>query len=216
MLQKKYVKEPLWNLLKELQNSKVFDNYFLVGGTALSLQIGHRISDDIDLFTREKINKDEILDFFNGNYYGSYQIISNQNIIFQLIVKEIKIDMVKYDYKLIEDIKTDNGIKYLGKKDIAAMKLMAIANRGDQAKDFIDIYYLLKEISLEDMFEYFKIKYNQNDISPIKRSLIYFDDITENNWLSVNLLHDKLSIKSIKKKITEEINSYNKNTVGIM
>jgi predicted nucleotidyltransferase component of viral defense system len=48
--------------LKELQSFKTFENYFLVGGTALSLQLGHRISDDIDLFTRHDINKDEILD----------------------------------------------------------------------------------------------------------------------------------------------------------
>ena len=52
MLQEKSVGDSLWNLLKELQGSKVFDDYFLVGGTALSLQIGHRMSDDIDLFTR--------------------------------------------------------------------------------------------------------------------------------------------------------------------
>ena len=153
MLRKESVTEPLWNLLKELQDSKVFINYFLVGGTALSLQLGHRISDDIDLFTRKEINKDEIFDFFNKNYNGKYQIINIQNIILQVVVNEIKIDIVKYDYELIEDIKTDSGIRYLGKKDIAAMKLMAIANRGDQAKDFIDIYYLLKELSLSDMFE---------------------------------------------------------------
>jgi len=41
--------------LKELQGSKIFNNYFLVGGTALSLQLGHRVSDDIDLFTREEL-----------------------------------------------------------------------------------------------------------------------------------------------------------------
>jgi hypothetical protein len=216
VLQKESVREPLWNLLKELQDSEVFINYFLVGGTALCLQLGHRMSDDIDLFTRQDINKDEILDFFNKNYNGKYQIINNQNIILQLMVNEVKVDMVKYDYELIENIKTDNGIKYLGKKDIAAMKLMSIANRGDQAKDFIDIFYLLKEISLEEMFEYYKQKYKQNDISPIKRSLIYFDDVTENNWLSVKLLHDELSIKNIKQKITDDLNTYNKNIIGII
>ena len=214
MLQEKSVRESLWNLLKELQKSKVFDNYFLVGGTVLSLQLGHRISDDIDLFTRHDIKKDEIFDFLNKNYNGKYQIINIQNIILQVMVNGIKVDMVKYNYELIEDIKTENEIKYLGKKDIAAMKLMAVANRGDQAKDFIDIYYLLKEIPLKDMFEHYKVKYKQNDINPIKRSLVYFDDITESNWLSVRLLYDKLSVKKIKQKIIDEINNYNKNIIG--
>jgi predicted nucleotidyltransferase component of viral defense system len=205
MLRKKSVREPLWNLLKELQSSKIFDNYFLVGGTALSLQLGHRMSDDIDLFTRHDINKDEILNFLNQNYNGKYQIINIQNIILQVVINEIKVDLVKYDYELIEDVKVENGIKFLGKKDIAAMKLMAAANRGDQAKDFIDIYYLLKEMPLTDMFEYYKKKYKQNDINPIKRSLVYFDDVTENNWLAVKLLHDKLSVNDVKQKLIDEV-----------
>jgi len=46
MLQEKSVRESLWNFLKELQHSKVFRNYFLVGGTALSLHLGHRITRD--------------------------------------------------------------------------------------------------------------------------------------------------------------------------
>jgi len=214
MLQKESVRVPLWNLLKELQKKELFKDYFLVGGTALSLQLGHRVSDDIDLFTRNDIDKDEIFDFLNRDYNGKYQIHNIQNIILQITINNIKVDFVKYDYDLLEDIKSEEGIKYLGKKDISAMKLMAIANRGDQAKDFIDIYYLLKEINLKDMFEYYKQKYNQNDISLIKRSLSYFDDITENNWLSVKLLKEKLSIEKVKRVLIDEINIYNKNVIG--
>ena len=210
MLQEKSVRESLWNLLKELQHSKVFRNYFLVGGTALSLQLGHRMSDDIDLFTRYDINKDEILNFLNKNYRGKYQIINIQNIIMQVIINEIKVDFVKYDFDLIDDVKEEKGIKYLGINDIAAMKLMAVANRGDQAKDFFDIYYLLREISLKAMFEYYKIKYKQNDISIIKRSLVYFDDVTDSNWSAVKLIKDKLSIDKIKRTLIEKMNAYNK------
>jgi len=108
VLQTQSIGKPLWDLLKQLQKEEVFLDYFLVGGTALALQLGHRISNDIDLFTRGDINKDEIFGFLNREFCG---------------------------------------IKYLGKKDISAMKLMAIANRGDQAKDFVDIYYLLNEMN---------------------------------------------------------------------
>jgi hypothetical protein len=170
VLQTQSIGKPLWDLLKHLQKEETFSNYFLVGGTALALQLGHRISNDIN---------------------------------------DIKVDFVRHNYTLLEDIKSENGIKYLGKKDISAMKLMAIANRGDQAKDFVDIYYLLNEISLRDMFEYYKQKYNQNDISPIKRSLVYFDDVTKTNWESVKLLKDTLSIEMIKQTIINEMNNYN-------
>jgi len=214
MLQKKSVRDPLWNILIDLQKDITFEKYFLVGGTALSLQLGHRISYDIDLFTRENIDKEQIFDFLNRNYNGKYQIHNILNIILQISIDEIKVDLVKYDYELIEDVIKEEGIKYLGKKDISAMKLMAFANRGDQAKDFIDIYYLLKEITLNNMFEYYKIKYKQNDINPIKRSLIYFDDITESNWLSVKLLNEEIDIEKIKQKIISEMNIYNKNIIS--
>jgi hypothetical protein len=214
MLQTESVGKPLWDILKDLQRRDIFKDYFLVGGTALSLQLGHRISNDIDLFTRNDINKDEILDFLNRDYNGNYQIHNIQNIIYQISINGVKVDFVKYDYNLLEDIKLEDGIRYLGKKDISAMKLMAIANRGDQAKDFIDIYYLLKEISLNDMFGYYKKKYNQNDIGPIKRRLVYFDDVTESNWLSIKLLKDTLSAEKIKRKIINEMNDYNKNIIS--
>jgi len=209
LLQAQSVGKPLWNLLKDLQKSQIFSQYFLVGGTALTLQLGHRYSEDIDLFSRDNINKDEIIDFLNENYPGNYQIRNAQKIIFQISIDDIKVDFVKHNFALIEDVKSENGIKYLGKKDISAMKLMAISNRGDQAKDFVDIYYLLKEIRLKDMFEYYKQKYNQSDISHIKRSLVYFDDVTKTNWESVKLLKGKLSIDKIKKTIIDEVNVYN-------
>ena len=214
MLQKESVRKSLWDLLKKLQRDKTFEKYFLVGGTALSLQIGHRESYDIDLFTRDNINKEEIFNYLINNFNEEYQIHNVQNIILQISINDIKVDFVKYDYDFIEEIKIEEGIRFLGKKDISAMKLMAVANRGDQAKDFIDIYYLLNEITLDDMFKYYKIKYKQNDISPVKRSLIYFDDITKSNWLSVKLLHDELSIEKIKQKIIDEVYQYNKNIIN--
>jgi hypothetical protein len=64
------------------------------------------------------------------------------------------------------------------------------------------------------MFEYYKQKYNQNDISPIKRSLAYFDDVTASNWASVKLLKGALSKETIKQRIINEMNNYNKSVIG--
>ena len=132
----------------------------------------------------------------------------------QISITTIKVDFVKYDYPLLEDIRSEEGIKFLGRKNISAMKLMAIANRGNPAKDFIDIYYLLKEIRLKDMFEYYKQKFNQKETSPIKRSLVYFDDVADTNWKSVRLLGDIPSVEEIKKTIISEMNNYNKGIIG--
>ena len=83
-----------------------------------------------------------------------------------------------------------------------------------QKKSVTDpLWNILTEITLNDMFEYYKIKYKQNDINPVKRSLIYFDDITESNWLSVKLLNEEIDIKKIKQKIINEMNIHNKNII---
>jgi len=208
MLRKEFVSEPLWNLLVDLQSKEVFKDYFLVGGTALALQLGHRESIDIDLFTRSDIDKDEIHDLLNSEFKGRYQIHNEKRIIFQIIIDNIKVDFVKYDYELIEEVKHEDGIRFLGRKDIAAMKLLAVSQRGDQAKDFIDIYYLLKEIPLTDMFDYYKKKFNQKDVCMIKRSLLYFDDVTADNWSSVRLLNEALSVDNVKQTIVDAVNRY--------
>ena len=215
MLRKESVSESLWNLLIDLQSREILKDYFLVGGTALALQLGHRKSIDIDLFTRKDINKDEIHDLLNSEFKGRYQIHNEKRIIFQIIIDNIKVDLVKNDYDFIEEIKHEDGIRYLGKKDISAMKLLAVAQRGDQAKDFVDVYYLLKEIPLNDMFEYYKKKYTQTDICMIKRSLIYFDDVTDNTWAAVELLSGKLSVKDVKQTIVDAVNRYHKEMGGI-
>jgi predicted nucleotidyltransferase component of viral defense system len=210
MLQTNSVSESLLYTLLELNKSVLFKNYFLVGGTALSLQIGHRISEDIDLFTRQDIDKDEILAFMNKKYAKKFQIINVQNSILQIIANDIKIDFVKYDFPLIEDVKNDDGINYLGKKDIAAMKLLATANRGNQAKDFVDVFFLLKEMSLAEMFDYYKQKYNQTDISAIKKSLIYFDDVPKSSWNAVKYINEKPSTAMIKRTILNSLKDYNR------
>jgi hypothetical protein len=210
MLQEHTVSKPLLNLLKDLQKDSVFKDYFLVGGTALSLQIGHRVSVDIDLFTNNELNKDEIFNFLNKNYKGRYVLDNIQNSLLNTHIDNIKVDFVAIESNLIEEIKIEDGIKYLGKKDIAAMKLKACAFRGNEAKDFVDVYYLLKEISLKDMFDYYKKKYDQADITVIKKSLIYFDDVKDNSWSSIKMLSDTLSEKTIKQKLINELNNYNK------
>jgi hypothetical protein len=210
MLQKECVSESLLMLLKKLMNSDVFKDYFLVGGTSLAMQIGHRRSDDIDLFTQKEINKDEIGDYLFNNYKGKVLVINSQKIIYQVKVNDIKVDFVRHPYNLVEAVNEDEGIRYLGKKDIAAMKIRAIENSGNRAKDFIDIYYLLMEMSLESIFEYYKQKYSVNDIYSAKKSLGYFDDVPDESWQEVRMINDKILIKKIKRIIIEKIIEYDK------
>jgi hypothetical protein len=80
-------------LLIELQTADIFKDYFLVGGTSLAMQIGHRRSDDIDLFTRKEINKEEIGEYLFNNYKNKVIVINSQNIIYQARINDKKIIM---------------------------------------------------------------------------------------------------------------------------
>ena len=209
MLQKGCVSEKLLILLQELQNAVFFRDFFLVGGTALALQIGHRKSDDIDLFTKRELRIPEITKYLKQHHDGKYQILNSQNMIYQVMINEIKVDFVHHPFELVEPAFFDSQITFLGKKDIAAMKLHAIETSGNRAKDFIDVFFLLKEIPLEKMFEYYQKKYSTNNIFNAKRSLGFFEDVPEESWKEVRLNNRKITAKEVKKAILNAIQEFN-------
>ncbi|MCL2270778.1 MAG: nucleotidyl transferase AbiEii/AbiGii toxin family protein [Treponema sp.] len=181
----------------------------MVGGTALALQIGHRKSDDIDLFTKRELRIPEITKYLKQHHDGKYQILNSQNMIYQVMINEIKVDFVHHPFELVEPAFFDSQITFLGKKDIAAMKLHAIETSGNRAKDFIDVFFLLKDIPLEKMFEYYQKKYSTNNIFNAKRSLGFFEDVPEESWKEVRLNNRKITAKEVKKAILNAIQEFN-------
>ena len=202
------ISEDLWNALLKFQSNILFNDYYLVGGTAFSLQIGHRISTDIDLFSKLKIKKDEILNFVEKNISKNIDVTNSSNSIFQIVIdKKTKIDFVEYPYDLLDPLIKTDGIRMIGKNDISAMKISAVGTRGNEAKDFIDVYYLLKYMPIEKMFENFKKKYNTDDIEQYKKSLVYFDEVPMSSWKDVKLINDKLSEKEVKETLEKAVSS---------
>ena len=98
MLRERSVSKRLLTLLVKLQSEKVFKDYFLVGGTALALQMGHRKSDDIDLFTQKELKTPEITRYLKQQYGGNYQILNSQSKIFQVMIDGIKFDYYRKKY----------------------------------------------------------------------------------------------------------------------
>ncbi|MCL2006669.1 MAG: nucleotidyl transferase AbiEii/AbiGii toxin family protein [Treponema sp.] len=209
MLYEGSVPKGILDLLTKLMEESVFSDYFLVGGTALALQIGHRISVDIDLFTQKELNISEITGCLAKKFNGKYQILNTQKMIFQVVIEEIKVDFVHHPFELVEPVFRDGQISYLGKNDIAAMKLHAIETSGDRAKDFVDIFFLLKEIPLEKMFEYYQKKYSTSNYFNAKRSLSFFDDVPQGSWNEVRLVEGDISAVVIKESIIRAIGNFN-------
>jgi hypothetical protein len=209
-LKKAGVSDFLWETLCKFQNEKIFVSYNLVGGTALSLQIEHRISTDIDLFTENNLNRDEILHFAR-KIDKNVEVLNNSGAIFQILYpeKQLKIDFVNYEFSLLEPlVENDEGIRLVGKNDISAMKMSAAGTRGYEARDFVDLYYLLKEIPIENIVDNFKRKYNTDNIQHYLRSMNYFNDVNEESWKSIKMIHDQLSVNNIKETLNSEVNRY--------
>jgi hypothetical protein len=201
------ISDDLWDALKKIQSNDIFNDFYLVGGTAFSLQIGHRLSTDIDLFSKNDLKKEEIINFVQENISINVTVTNDTKNILQLLVDEkTKIDFVKYPYDLLDPLIKTEGIRLIDKNDLSAMKLSAVGTRGDEAKDFVDIYYLLKYMSLEKMFENFEKKYNSKEILHYKRSLIYFDDVPKESWENIKMLNDTLVVKEVKYTLIDEVN----------
>jgi predicted nucleotidyltransferase component of viral defense system len=148
-------------------------DFVLVGGTALSLQIGHRISIDIDLFGKcelENVPFGEILTAF-----GETTVIKKSKRILIYSVSRIKVDFVDYQYNLLYPPIIEDSIRIASEMDIAAMKLNAITGRGSK-KDFIDLFFLLKKFTIEEMIGFYNEKYSDGSEFLVRKSLNYFDD----------------------------------------
>ncbi|HLU95014.1 MAG TPA: nucleotidyl transferase AbiEii/AbiGii toxin family protein [Membranihabitans sp.] len=161
------------SLLKELQQSEILKNCPLAGGTALALQLGHRISVDLDLFSLDNLNLEEVKRFLES-YPESLELSSSKSIV-TYSIKRIKVDVVNYDYPPINPLIIESGILLYSLEDIAAMKLEAIKGRG-RKRDFYDLYFLLQEFTLEEILQFNLKKYNVRNPFMILKSLSYFED----------------------------------------
>ncbi len=160
-------------LLKKIQSLGEFHNTRLVGGTALALQIGHRKSIDLDFFGNFETSLEELTAILSE--FSTVTPISSSRMMRFLVVDGVKVDIVSYPYNWIDNPVQTDDIILAGIKDIAAMKLSAITNRGTK-KDFIDYYFLLKRYSLKELIELYCQKYSDAQLFTSIKSLSYFDD----------------------------------------
>ena len=197
MLHLKSISPELLELLTQLMHDDVFKHFNLVGGTALALQIGHRVSIDIDLFGNCEIDEIAVLDQLNA--CGPVHVLKKSKNILICSVQGIKVDMVNYSYPILENTLISDGIRMVGLKDIAAMKMNAISGRGSK-KDFIDVYYLLQYFTLEVMIDLYLQKYSNGSEFLVRKSLTFFDD-AEDEEMPVML--EDISWDRIKERILE-------------
>ncbi len=187
------------SLLKDLMNLEILQPYYLVGGTALALQIGHRLSIDIDLFGKVKLDYEELL--LQLKQFGELIPVREFDKVHQFVINGVHVDIVNRNYSLIKPIIRDDGIRLASLEDIAAMKIFAIESRGKK-RDFFDLYCLLEIFTLEDIISFTIQKYPETNMLHITRSLLDFHDAEEDEDPK---MFKQLIWEEVKDKMRKEV-----------
>lgn len=189
---------------KIFEKLKYFPEFYLAGGTALALQISHRVSLDFDLFSPDEIPAqllNKIKRIFNE---FKIRIILNHSEQLSVKANETKIDFVKYDFPVILNLIEFKGVKVISIPEIAAMKSYVLNYRG-AFKDYIDLYFILKGkyATLEEVKTIGEKKYKDNfNFRLFLEQLIYLKDIKKEE---IQFLKKKVRPEEIQTFFEEEI-----------
>jgi len=178
--------------------------FYLAGGTALALQIGHRTSLDFDFYTERSFDPRELRDEFDKIFKKIREVYIAEGTL-GLEVDNIMMSFFKYPYPLIKPLKKLEIVDVASLEDIAAMKIIAISQRGKK-RDFIDTYFLMKILGLREIIEYTKEKYPRFNIYVGLQGLIYFKDADEDLEKDRFRLLKDINWKEIKGYIVKETN----------
>lgn len=164
------------DLLEKLSRRRFMHKFYLAGGTAAALYLGHRQSNDLDFFSEEEFNASILVK--NLKQIGKFQGLKSAENTIIGDLNGIKISFFALPYKLLEMPARHNNLRIAQLIDIATMKILAISDRRTK-RDFIDLYFLCQQVKpLEEFIYLFQKKfgkYNYN-IYHIIKSLVYFDD----------------------------------------
>ncbi len=151
-------------------------DFYLAGGTALALQIGHRPSIDFDWFVAA-LGEPEALFQRLRAFEIAFNVQSLAIETVYLDIDTVQVSFIGYDYQLLQPPSVcRHGVKLAHTDDIACMKLSAIGSRGSR-KDFVDLHFMISQFrSLDEYLGLYQRKYQNRDIGHILRSLVYFED----------------------------------------
>lgn len=168
------------NILEKIINNISLDNYYMAGGTALALQNGLRESFDFDFLVKDNFDTTILVQELKA--LGSLEVTFISKSTLHCILDKVQLTFMYFPNQLINDlVKVEDfkGLYLASISDIAAMKLLAISQRGSK-KDFFDLYNIcqMSNYELKDILEFLRIKYKEEKLNyfHILKSVIYFED----------------------------------------
>ena len=202
MFQYQTIEPGTLQLLKQLQELPLLKGSRLVGGTARALQLGHRKSVDLDLFGGIDASSEEIREALSMSH--SITVVKESRNINIYLIDGIKVDFVNYKYAWIDKAVEEDTIILAGIKDIAAMKIAAVVGRGTK-KDFIDLYFLLRQYSLQEILQLYLQKYPDGSLFIALKSLSYFEDAEPD---PMPVMFEKVKWEDVKARIKQAVASF--------
>jgi hypothetical protein len=160
-----------------------FDDFYLAGGTALALQIGHRLSVDFDLFQHDPIDRTLLSKVKRIFADSQVEPVINNPDEFTAFVGQVKMTFLSYPFPLVEPLISVDGLRMLSVKEIGATKAYTIGRRGTY-KDYVDLYFIIAEhhASLEEIIAMSERKFRHEFNSRLfTEQLLFMDDVHDYN-----------------------------------
>ncbi len=186
--------------LGSLRTLGVLDHCYLAGGTGLALHLGHRRSHDLDFMSPDPVDPDALIRKMKT--LAGFAVAAVAPHTLHATVEDTKVSFLAYPYLRLFPLKPFLGVNVADPRDIACMKLAAIASRGVK-RDFVDLYFVAKQYGLAQVLEWFKQKYAEVKLSQrhLCKSLTWFKDADE---LPMPDMLVSLSWEDVKRFFTSE------------
>ena len=160
-----------------------FDDFYLAGGTALALQIGHRLSVDFDLFRDSQIDRTLLAKVKSVFPDTPVEPVINNPDELTAFVGSVKVTFLSYPFPLVEQLVSVGGLRMLSIREIGATKAYTIGRRGT-FKDYVDLYFIIAErhASLEEIIAMAERKFGPDFNSRLfTEQLLFMDDVHDHD-----------------------------------
>jgi hypothetical protein len=181
---------------------KFSKSYYLVGGTAIALHIGHRRSIDFDMFTLKRINRTKIKKIINQCNFSIQHLIYEDSDQLHIIINSVKLTFYLFPYTIKANCRFEKIISLPSLLDLGAMKAFALGRRA-KWKDYVDMYFLFKNyFKFNEISDRAKLLFGKEFSSKLfRQQLSYFEDIDYTE--SVDFIAENVSEDIIKELLID-------------
>jgi hypothetical protein len=196
--------------LRCLRETNVLDRFYLAGGTGLALHFGHRLSHDLDFFAADLFDEESMLQ--RVQTYPGFSLVAKEPHTLHAVIQGTKVSFLGYAYPVLFPSAQFLEIAVADPRDIACMKISAIASRGTK-RDFVDLYACAQQFGLRDLVQLFDRKYAQTGYNKlhILKSLTFFEDAEKDPMPHMLIA---LDWKEVKRFLLAEVSALVRNTRG--